>query len=137
MDIHAWEKELVDRHGDYSRCMARFYRFKRAEGDAYGEKFGRLLKERDGGAEEIHECLHLTKDYWKKVRAFCTRFGCVEGNYRVDNWKSQHKRFAAVVRDLNANATDCDICDGGADGDDGGAEDYCSWEHVKTPDRHK
>jgi hypothetical protein len=127
MERHEWEKELIDRHEGYSKCMSKLYQFKRAEGEDYGSKFANLLKANDVRATEINECRSQTKDYWRKVRTYCSRFGCEEGNYRVDDWKSQHKRFSAVVPPLDNNMTDYDEND----------KKYHHWEHIRKPKEQK
>ncbi len=88
MERHEWEKALVDIHESYSRCMARLYRFKRAEGEDYGIEFAKRLKRNYGEVQDLEECRVSTKDYWKQVRAYCTRFGCIKGDYRVDDWNA-------------------------------------------------
>lgn len=89
--------DLLERHEDYSKCMATLFRYKRQHGEKYGEHFIKALNENKDEVAEINECRSKTKDYWRKIRAYCHATGaCSEDDPNVADWKSQHSRFRQI-----------------------------------------
>jgi hypothetical protein len=94
------QKDLDDRHREYSKCMREMNSYQRLHGAKSTEVFKHGVLAGDGGAERINECRSMTKDYWRLVFQGMELKGSLSDD-RIAELRSRHARFKSLVEPID------------------------------------
>lgn len=87
-------QRLIETHEPYSQAMWNFHRWRHQHGDP--KKFREALEHNEKDALEVNHSRSLAKDYWRRIRHYCSEYGCSSQNVQVQDWKGQHRWFSLM-----------------------------------------
>ena len=98
------EREISNKHEDYSKCMADIQEFKNKNGDKATEMFlqGMEKNDRDGTIKRINACRSFTKEWWRSVISFSDEFHAFDNDPRKrELYRGRYRRFVPLVKPLD------------------------------------